>query len=93
MTAGAVAARAGERVLGLAAGAGTSSEAFTAAGADCAAGDFSLGMLQAGVRRPQARTRFRRDPAPGRAMALFRYSITYLTPLSVCAGVDAVVGW
>ncbi|HCU94724.1 MAG TPA: hypothetical protein DHU96_19260 [Actinobacteria bacterium] len=37
--------------------------------------------------------RFRRDPAPGRAMALFHYSVTYLTLLSVCVGVDAVVGW
>ncbi len=38
----------GERVLDLAAGTGTSSLSFTAAGADCVACDFSLGMLQAG---------------------------------------------
>ena len=38
----------GERVLDLAAGTGTSSLTFTAAGADCVACDFSLGMLQAG---------------------------------------------
>ena len=44
----------GERVLDLAAGTGTSSLTFTAAGADCVACDFSLGMLQAG-RAGQAR--------------------------------------
>jgi demethylmenaquinone methyltransferase / 2-methoxy-6-polyprenyl-1,4-benzoquinol methylase len=37
-----------ERVLDLAAGTGTSSLTFTAAGADCVACDFSLGMLRAG---------------------------------------------
>jgi demethylmenaquinone methyltransferase/2-methoxy-6-polyprenyl-1,4-benzoquinol methylase len=37
-----------ERVLDLAAGTGTSSLTFTAAGADCVACDFSLGMLTAG---------------------------------------------
>ena len=41
----------GERVLDLAAGTGTSSLTFTAAGADCVACDFSLGMLQAGQSR------------------------------------------
>ena len=41
----------GERVLDLAAGTGTSSLTFTAAGADCVACDFSLGMLQAGRAR------------------------------------------
>ena len=41
-------ARPGERVLDLAAGTGTSSLTFTAAGADCVACDFSLGMLRAG---------------------------------------------
>ena len=40
-----------ERVLDLAAGTGTSSLTFTAAGADCVACDFSLGMLQAGRSR------------------------------------------
>jgi demethylmenaquinone methyltransferase/2-methoxy-6-polyprenyl-1,4-benzoquinol methylase len=38
----------GERVLDLAAGTGTSTLTFTAAGADAVACDFSLGMLQAG---------------------------------------------
>src|SRR2546421_6651668 len=47
----AVGAQAGERILDLAAGTGTSSVAFTAAGAACVACDFSLGMLRTGVRR------------------------------------------
>ena len=47
----AVGARAGERVLDLAAGTGTSSVTFTAAGATCVACDFSLGMLRAGTER------------------------------------------
>jgi demethylmenaquinone methyltransferase/2-methoxy-6-polyprenyl-1,4-benzoquinol methylase len=42
----------GDRVLDLAAGTGTSSLTFTAAGADCVACDFSLGMLRAGLARP-----------------------------------------
>jgi demethylmenaquinone methyltransferase / 2-methoxy-6-polyprenyl-1,4-benzoquinol methylase len=41
----------GDRVLDLAAGTGTSAQTFTAAGADCAACDFSLGMLRAGRAR------------------------------------------
>ncbi len=41
----------GQRVLDLAAGTGTSSLTFTAAGADCVACDFSLGMLRAGYSR------------------------------------------
>jgi demethylmenaquinone methyltransferase/2-methoxy-6-polyprenyl-1,4-benzoquinol methylase len=41
----------GDRVLDLAAGTGTSSVAFAAAGADVVACDFSLGMLQAGQDR------------------------------------------
>jgi demethylmenaquinone methyltransferase / 2-methoxy-6-polyprenyl-1,4-benzoquinol methylase len=41
----------GNRVLDLAAGTGTSSLTFTAAGADCVACDFSLGMLRAGQAR------------------------------------------
>ena len=46
----------GERVLDLAAGTGTSSLTFTAAGADSVACDFSLGMLTAGrARLPRAR--------------------------------------
>jgi demethylmenaquinone methyltransferase / 2-methoxy-6-polyprenyl-1,4-benzoquinol methylase len=45
----------GNRVLDLAAGTGTSSLTFTAAGADCVACDFSLGMLRAGQARLRAR--------------------------------------
>jgi demethylmenaquinone methyltransferase / 2-methoxy-6-polyprenyl-1,4-benzoquinol methylase len=48
----AVNARAGEVVLDLAAGTGTSSRSFTASGARCVACDFSLGMLRAGARKP-----------------------------------------
>ena len=49
----AVGARPGERVLDLAAGTGTSSEPFAAAGADVVPCDFSLGMLGVGkARRP-----------------------------------------
>jgi demethylmenaquinone methyltransferase/2-methoxy-6-polyprenyl-1,4-benzoquinol methylase len=62
----AVGARAGERVLDLAAGTGTSSVTFTAAGAACVACDFSLGMLRAGAERlgaPEAR------PGPVRFVA------------------------
>ena len=47
----AVGAQAGERVLDLAAGTGTSSVTFTSTGATCVACDFSLGMLRAGVDR------------------------------------------
>ncbi|NEE00307.1 demethylmenaquinone methyltransferase [Phytoactinopolyspora halotolerans] len=47
----AVAAQPGERVLDLAAGTGTSSEPFQAAGAAVVPCDFSLGMLRAGKRR------------------------------------------
>ncbi len=50
----AVRARAGELVLDLAAGTGTSSRSFTTAGARCVACDFSLGMLQVGARKPGA---------------------------------------
>src|ERR1700678_2018280 len=45
------AAAAGDRVLDLAAGTGTSSLTFTATGADCVACDFSLGMLREGKSR------------------------------------------
>ena len=62
----AVAARPGERVLDLAAGTGTSSRAFTGAGAQCAACDFSLGMLRAGARKPAPRVSF----VAGDALAL-----------------------
>ena len=49
-----VAPRPGERVLDLAAGTGTSSQPFAAAGAFVAACDFSLGMLSVGkAARPQ----------------------------------------
>jgi demethylmenaquinone methyltransferase / 2-methoxy-6-polyprenyl-1,4-benzoquinol methylase len=59
MVARAVAARPGERVLDVAAGTGTSSLVFTAAGADCVACDFSLGMLTVGKgRRDRTGLRF-----------------------------------
>ena len=48
----------GEQVLDLAAGTGTSSRAFTRAGARCVACDFSLGMLRSGARKPAARVSF-----------------------------------
>ncbi len=54
----------GERVLDLAAGTGTSSLTFTAAGADSVACDFSLGMLTAGRAR-LARAREGQRPSPG----------------------------
>jgi demethylmenaquinone methyltransferase/2-methoxy-6-polyprenyl-1,4-benzoquinol methylase len=47
----AVAARPGERILDLAAGTGTSTVTFATSGADCVACDFSIGMLQAGIKR------------------------------------------
>ena len=62
----AVGAGPGERVLDLAAGTGTSSRAFTGAGAQCVACDFSMGMLQAGARKPATRVSF----AAGDALAL-----------------------
>jgi demethylmenaquinone methyltransferase/2-methoxy-6-polyprenyl-1,4-benzoquinol methylase len=43
--------RAGERILDLAAGTGTSSEPFGAAGAEVVPCDFSLGMLRVGYQR------------------------------------------
>jgi demethylmenaquinone methyltransferase/2-methoxy-6-polyprenyl-1,4-benzoquinol methylase len=56
----------GERVLDLAAGTGTSSRAFTRAGAQCVACDFSLGMLRVGARKPAPRVTF----VAGDALAL-----------------------
>jgi demethylmenaquinone methyltransferase/2-methoxy-6-polyprenyl-1,4-benzoquinol methylase len=47
-----VAAKADDLVLDIAAGTGTSTRAFTKAGARCVACDFSLGMLRAGARKP-----------------------------------------
>jgi demethylmenaquinone methyltransferase / 2-methoxy-6-polyprenyl-1,4-benzoquinol methylase len=47
----AVAAQPGRRVLDLAAGTGTSTQPFHAAGAETVSCDFSLGMLQVGKRR------------------------------------------
>ncbi len=53
-----VAAGPDDLVLDLAAGTGTSSRAFTKAGARCVACDFSLGMLRSGARKPAERVRF-----------------------------------
>jgi demethylmenaquinone methyltransferase/2-methoxy-6-polyprenyl-1,4-benzoquinol methylase len=50
-----VAAREGSAVLDIAAGTGTSAEAFSAAGARCVACDFSQGMLRVGARRGSRR--------------------------------------
>lgn len=47
-------AKAGDLVLDVAAGTGTSSRSFTGAGARCVACDFSLGMLRAGLLRAGA---------------------------------------
>jgi len=58
VVAGIVGAQAGDLVLDLAAGTGTSSRTFTRSGAHCVACDFSLGMLRAGARRPAPRVAF-----------------------------------
>ena len=66
----AVGARAGEVVLDLAAGTGTSSVTFTASGAACVACDFSLGMLRAGMGRlgaQRARAQSTSPASPGGA--------------------------
>jgi demethylmenaquinone methyltransferase/2-methoxy-6-polyprenyl-1,4-benzoquinol methylase len=55
-----------ERVLDLAAGTGTSSLTFTAAGADCVACDFSLGMLRAGRSRLAGQRDVQRRDGRGR---------------------------
>lgn len=55
VTARLVAAKPGDLVLDIAAGTGTSSRAFTMAGAMCVACDFSLGMLRSGARKSGAR--------------------------------------
>jgi len=66
VVAGAVGAEAGDLVLDLAAGTGTSSRAFTTAGARCVACDFSLGMLRVGASQPAPLLRF----VAGDALAL-----------------------
>ncbi len=63
----AVAARAGQLVLDLAAGTGTSSRSFTGKGANCVACDFSLGMLTVGARRLRAHP----DARPGAGVVRF----------------------
>ena len=62
----AVGATAGQRILDLAAGTGTSTRAFTPGGAHCVACDFSLGMLGVGARRPAPSVAF----VAGDALAL-----------------------
>jgi demethylmenaquinone methyltransferase / 2-methoxy-6-polyprenyl-1,4-benzoquinol methylase len=62
----AVAASQDDLVLDIAAGTGTSSRAFTAAGARCVACDFSTGMLREGARKPGGRVSF----VAGDALAL-----------------------
>jgi demethylmenaquinone methyltransferase/2-methoxy-6-polyprenyl-1,4-benzoquinol methylase len=62
----AVSAGPGQLVLDLAAGTGTSSRGFVAAGARCVACDFSFGMLSVGARKPAAGLAF----AAGDALAL-----------------------
>jgi demethylmenaquinone methyltransferase / 2-methoxy-6-polyprenyl-1,4-benzoquinol methylase len=63
----AVAAAPGERILDLAAGTGTVSRRLAAAGADCVACDFSLGMLRAGVSRLGPGGAQSGQPGPGMA--------------------------
>ncbi len=63
----AVGARAGQLVLDLAAGTGTSSRSFTGKGANCVACDFSLGMLTVGARRLRANP----DARPGAGVVRF----------------------
>ncbi len=53
-----VAAKPGDLVLDVAAGTGTSSRAFAAAGARCVACDFSLGMLRTGASKRAGRVSF-----------------------------------
>jgi demethylmenaquinone methyltransferase / 2-methoxy-6-polyprenyl-1,4-benzoquinol methylase len=62
----AVGAGAGDLVLDLAAGTGTSSRSFITGGARCVACDFSFGMLSVGARKPEARLSF----VAGDALAL-----------------------
>jgi demethylmenaquinone methyltransferase / 2-methoxy-6-polyprenyl-1,4-benzoquinol methylase len=63
----AVGAQAGDLVLDLAAGTGTSSRSFTVAGASCVACDFSLGMLQFGASRARSdQTEPAGQPGPSR---------------------------
>ena len=79
--AGTVDAAAGQLVLDLAAGTGTSSRAFTSAGARCVACDFSLGMLRVGAARP----------ADGAAAASLRFVAGDALALPFAAGAfDAV---
>ncbi len=60
----------GTRVLDLAAGTGTSSLTFSAAGADCVACDFSLGMLRAGRARLRARAASAGEQSPPGQLSL-----------------------
>jgi demethylmenaquinone methyltransferase / 2-methoxy-6-polyprenyl-1,4-benzoquinol methylase len=87
VVAGAVGARAGEVVLDIAAGTGTSSVTFTAAGAACVACDFSLGMLKAGKSRLGAQAQPARSAPPaGAATPAFPASAATSASPAVPAG-------
>jgi demethylmenaquinone methyltransferase/2-methoxy-6-polyprenyl-1,4-benzoquinol methylase len=77
-----VAAGPGELVLDLAAGTGTSTQAFTGAGAQCVACDFSLGMLAAGQRRAARAGRARRG---GRGPVVFVAGDALALPFAAAA--------
>jgi demethylmenaquinone methyltransferase / 2-methoxy-6-polyprenyl-1,4-benzoquinol methylase len=77
-----VGATAGERVLDLAAGTGTSARSFAATGATCVACDFSLGMLREGVRRQPGASN-----GPGRVVFVAGDALALPFP---CGSFDAV---
>ena len=72
-------ARAGEKILDLAAGTAVSTVEYSSAGAWCVAADFSLGMLRAGAAPPRAQDR-RRRPAPALRRRLLRRRHRLLRP-------------
>ncbi len=94
VVAAAVGAVPGQLVLDLAAGTGTSSRAFSAAGARCVACDFSLGMLRVGARAQGQTLRGsprRTAPADADAAARLRFVAGDALDLPFAAGTfDAV---